>query len=109
MQRDYILLGMGRNLTRKVFLNEVLYIKAYGSYSIVKMENEEIVVLKLLKEIHEMIPFDNFARSNRSFIINIDKCIEFKVGKNANLKLNNGEIVNVSPKNIEEISNKFHN
>gem|GEM_PF-5608978 len=75
-----IVVNVAKTKIRKIFINEILYIKAEGSYSIIKLNNDSsILVSKIRKNFNFLTENFNFHRINRSFIVNIDKLCEKKV------------------------------
>lgn len=58
-------------------LNEIVWIKADGNYSNIKLINkEELVVTQTLKKLEENISNKNFIRTHNSFLINKDKVLQ---------------------------------
>jgi two-component system LytT family response regulator len=107
MKKDFVILTIGRNRLRKIFLNEILYFKASGSYSVVKMEKKEVLISKVLKEIEKLIEDENFIRINRSYIINLQMCLELKTGTNSKIIMKNNEEIKLSENYSDLIFNKF--
>ncbi|MEQ8926559.1 MAG: response regulator [Fulvivirga sp.] len=60
------------NVSVKVPLTELLYVKAEGNYSIIKTITKSYTLRSTLKDIQEKLPDKLFFRSHKSFIINLD-------------------------------------
>ncbi|MGB5942630.1 MAG: LytTR family DNA-binding domain-containing protein [Leeuwenhoekiella sp.] len=58
---------------KKVFLNDLKYIKALGDYVKLVTYTEPIVVLSTMKAFDDQLPSDRFLRIHKSYIINLDK------------------------------------
>jgi two-component system LytT family response regulator len=59
--------------TIKVDFNNVLYIEALSTYSVLVMPNHKHIVYLTLKSLAERLPFDNFMRVHRSYIVNMQR------------------------------------
>lgn len=57
----------------KVFLDDILYLKAEIDYVMVTTQNNSLLVLDSLRNWEEKLSEYNFLRIHRSYIINIDK------------------------------------
>lgn len=58
----------------KLFLDEILYIRADGSYVVIQTNdrnNREIIVSKKLGQVEEELAGASFARSHKSFLVNL--------------------------------------
>jgi DNA-binding LytR/AlgR family response regulator len=64
-----------------VNLDEIIFIKALADYIIVKTTTGKHITLCTMKEMEEKLPSERFARSHRSFIVNLDK-VSFVRGSN---------------------------
>jgi DNA-binding LytR/AlgR family response regulator len=58
---------------RKVFLNELRYIKALGDYVKLVTEHESLVVLSTMKAFEQLLPCERFLRIHKSYIVNLCK------------------------------------
>ncbi len=54
-------------------LDEILYIKALSDYVIVKTTTGKYITLSTMKDMVTNLPENEFHRSHRSFIVNMDK------------------------------------
>lgn len=59
--------------TIKVDFNEVLYIEALSTYSVLVTPSHKHIVYLTLKSLAERLPFDNFLRVHRSYIVNMQR------------------------------------
>ena len=59
--------------TVPVNFDDIIFIKALADYVIVKTTSGKHITLCTMKEVEETLPADRFARSHRSFIVNLDK------------------------------------
>ncbi|MFD1872121.1 LytR/AlgR family response regulator transcription factor [Hymenobacter bucti] len=59
--------------TIKVNFNDVLYIEALSTYSVLVMPTHKHIVYLTLKSLAERLPFDNFLRVHRSYIVNMQR------------------------------------
>ncbi|TVT38416.1 response regulator transcription factor [Hymenobacter setariae] len=59
--------------TIKVDFNEVLYIEALSTYSVLVTASHKHIVYLTLKNLAERLPFDNFLRVHRSYIVNMQR------------------------------------
>jgi DNA-binding LytR/AlgR family response regulator len=64
-----------------VAFDDILFIKALADYVIVKTTSGKHITLCTMKELEEKLPTDRFARSHRSYIVNLDK-VSFVRGSN---------------------------
>ena len=60
----------------KVDFDTILYIEGLGEYVRIYTENEKVVTLLSLAKLEKTLPKDDFIRTHRSYIINVNK-IEF--------------------------------
>ncbi|MFN4762987.1 LytR/AlgR family response regulator transcription factor [Gillisia sp. Q332] len=62
----------------KVFLNEILYIESFRDYVVIHMEKARELRVKLtLNHVEKLLPFNQFLRIHRSFLVSIDKITAF--------------------------------
>jgi two-component system LytT family response regulator len=59
--------------TIKVDFNDVLYIEALSTYSVLVTSAHKHIVYLTLKNLAERLPFDNFLRVHRSYIVNMQR------------------------------------
>lgn len=93
-ERDFVSLKIGRNRFRKIFLDEILYLKADRAYTLVKTNNTQFVLTEPLKNFESIFKNCNyFIRVNRSYIISLKKCNEFKNCKKPEIIMEDEEII----------------
>lgn len=109
MNKNYITIKTDRTRYRRIAEDDILYCKADGSYSTIQTIECNHLITKLLKDIESILVSDKFVRVNRSYIVNINKCIEYKTGSKPELLLCNKEIIFPSAKYIEKLDNIFCN
>ena len=73
IRADYQLVPVG--------FDEIIFIKALADYVIIKTITGKYITLSTMKEVEDSLPHDRFARSHRSFIVNLDK-VSFVRGSN---------------------------
>lgn len=59
--------------TIKVDFNDVLYIEALSTYSVLVTSSHKHIVYLTLKNLAERLPFHNFLRVHRSYIVNMQR------------------------------------
>lgn len=101
-----IALSLAEGLTI-VELKDILYLKAEGSYTnVVLTGGKKILISKVLGEFAFLTEHHAFFRTNRSFIINIQKVK--RVGRNGNEVILEGEIeIPVTPERKSELLDLF--
>lgn len=53
--------------------DDIVFIKAMADYVVVKTTTGKHITLCTMKEMEDRLPQDRFARSHRSYIVNLDK------------------------------------
>jgi DNA-binding LytR/AlgR family response regulator len=64
-----------------VSFGDIIFIKALADYIIVKTTTGKHITLSTMKEVEEILPQEMFARSHRSFIVNLER-VSFVRGSN---------------------------
>jgi DNA-binding LytR/AlgR family response regulator len=72
MKRERIVIRANYESVSVAF-DDILFIKALADYVIVKTTSGKHITLCTMKELEEKLPTERFARSHRSFIVNLDK------------------------------------
>ncbi len=92
-------------------LGELVYLKADGNYTELKMKNKKILVSKTLGDFEKILPMDNFTRIHNSFVINIQEIRKYIKGDGGIVMISNGEQLPVSrinkPKLLAMIKPQF--
>lgn len=92
----------------KIFVDEILYCKAEGAYTIFYLENDkEFCSSKLLKEVEKALADNNYFRINRQYLVNLDHCYELITGKNPTLVLSNDLRLSVSLPKMKLLREQF--
>lgn len=92
-------------------LGELVYLKADGNYTELKMKNKKILVSKTLGDFEKVLPMDNFIRIHNSFVINIQQIRKYIKGDGGMVMISTGEQLPVSrinkPKLLALIKSEF--
>lgn len=74
---SFVYFRADRKMT-KVALDEILYVESYRDYVIIHMEEGRVLRVKLaLNQVEGMLPWNQFLRIHRSFIVSIKKITAF--------------------------------
>ncbi|MBI9055137.1 MAG: LytTR family transcriptional regulator [Bacteroidales bacterium] len=93
---------------KKIFVDEILYCKADGAYAeLFLSDNKSFVASKLLKDIEALLKDYNFFRINKSYLVNLDHCIEIQTGDKPKVLLSSEEVLPVSPPRMKLLKEKF--
>ena len=92
-----------------VEVNDILYIKAEGSYSYFHFsDGRKVLVSKKIKEFESLlIPTGHFFRSHRTYIINLNKIKQYVKSDGGYILMNNGEHISISRDLKEDFLNKI--
>ncbi len=83
-----------------VHISEIIYIKSESNYTWVFINSgEKYLLSKTLKECAKLIPFPQFFRSHRSFLVNMNYVKQYIKGQGGYLILKDGTNIPVSRKN----------
>ncbi|MFA8299544.1 MAG: LytR/AlgR family response regulator transcription factor [Hyphomicrobiales bacterium] len=107
MDSPFIVINISKNRYRKIYLSDILYCKAERAYSIIKTVTKEFLLSHPLKNLEYLLNYNGFVRVNRSYIVNIEKCIELKTGNNPQIIMNNDEVIKPSRDNVSELKSLF--
>ncbi len=80
------------------FLNkkDLFYLEASGNYTVIHSESSRYTTSKTLKEHENVLDENQFLRIHKSFIINIEKVVQFSHKNGGNLELVNGAFIPVA-------------
>jgi len=94
---------------RFVELNQIVYLKADGSYTQITLSNDEkITSSKNLKHFEQILADSTeFMRSHKSYIMNVNFITSYVKTDGGSFILNNTHEISVSPGKIEEILSKL--
>ena len=70
------------NILKKIPIEEVLWIKAEGNYSMVHVGNKRFVLKISLKKVLEQLPSDVFQQIHRAYIVSINRIEDIDVSNN---------------------------
>ena len=107
MNKQYITIKIGRTRLRRIPINDIIYCKADGSYTNIKTIDCDHLISKLLKDIEQDLVNDILVRVNRSYIVNINNCLELKVGKKPELILCNNDKIIPSTQYVDNLAKLF--
>ncbi|MEL7002177.1 MAG: response regulator [Bacteroidota bacterium] len=62
----------------KVYLSDIFYLKADGSYTEIKTRDKTYILSETLNNFQEKLPFKQFVRMHRTWLINVDKIDSFQ-------------------------------
>lgn len=64
-------------MTEKIQYNSIEYIEAMGDYIKIVTNDRKYVVLMSMKEVNVLLPTNSFFRCHKSFIVNLDKIVNY--------------------------------
>ncbi|KAA3604163.1 MAG: response regulator [Calditrichaeota bacterium] len=82
--KDKIFIRSGSSL-KFLKVSEILYLEAENDYTKVVTENDEFLLSKNLSQAESNLPKQNFLRVHRSFVINLEKCVNFQTIDNGKI------------------------
>lgn len=91
----------------KIYIADILYCKAEQSYSMIVLTDRNILICKILKTLSQDLSKYNFYRVNRSYLINLDSCIEIKKKKKTGITFFNKKTIELSIRSIKILEKKF--
>ena len=92
-----------------IFLSDIIYIEAEGDRSFIKHINKgRFFTGKNISSLQSLLP-DDFYRAQKSYIINLNRVEEIisERGGKYSARMNNGEMISVSRKNIKDLKNRI--
>ena len=82
-----------------VFMNQILYCEASGSYTTIHLDNgEEKVVSKHLGYFEQLLDDQCFVRVHKKYLVNSDAIVSYRKGRTGTCMLSNRDSVEVSEK-----------
>lgn len=97
-----------RELVKKIELDDIYYISKLKYGSEVHLEDETYVLKEPLKNIIDLLCRNGFGMAHNSYMVNYRKIVGFiSQNKNKALKLENGEILNISRSYREKFMQDF--
>ena len=79
-----------------VHVNTIVFLQAESNYTWVHLESKKYLIAKTLKEMSSMIPFPQFFRAHKSYLVNLNHVARYVRGSGGYLVLDNGEQISVS-------------
>ncbi|MEZ4968167.1 MAG: LytTR family DNA-binding domain-containing protein [Flavobacteriaceae bacterium] len=73
---EYIYIDKNLRKT-KLFLNEILWVEAYGDYVKVVSYEKKTLILSTMKAFAKLLPRDKFLRIHKSYTVNLEKIENF--------------------------------
>ncbi len=108
MENEFIVLKTGRNELTKFAVNEILYFKAEGNYTRIKMKSGvTFIISKNLKNTLVDFKSDLFVKINRSVVVNWHFVTLLKTGKAPMIEINHHEVFRPSQKYIAHLKHIF--
>ena len=87
-----------------VHVNNIVYLNAESNYTWVHLDSDrKYLVSKTLKEMSSMIPFPQFFRSHKSYLVNINHVARYIRGQGGYLVLESGPQIPVARGQKEEL------
>jgi len=99
---SYINLKIDKSV-RKIKISDIVFVESLRNYCRIKLIDSEIMVLKTLTSVQELLPESKFVRIHRSFLINIDNITSVSPSK---IEINNMTIP-VGRKYKDEVKKKI--
>jgi DNA-binding LytR/AlgR family response regulator len=72
--------------------DDILFVKADGSYSVVQCTNEKIMISKNLSYVQGKLTEINFIKTHRSFVVNANRVISLHRDSGGYLLLDTGDV-----------------
>lgn len=107
MNYPFIAVNISKNRLRKIYLSDILYCKAERAYCTIKTIENEFVLSHPLKDLEYLLNYSGFIRINRSYIVNIEKCIELKTGNSPEIIMENNETIRPNKESVCKIKRLF--
>ncbi len=101
---EHIVVKSGRNEFTKILTNDILYFKADGNYTHIKLTTgDTITICKNLKHTLESIESDLFIKVSRGMAVNNSYISKLKTGKEPLIKLTNDQEFRPSKKYLDKL------
>tara|TARA_R110000868_G_scaffold36074_2_gene128430 strand:- start:31140 stop:31844 length:705 start_codon:yes stop_codon:yes gene_type:complete len=91
IELEYIYVNSNLKKT-KLFLNEILWIEAYGDYVKIITNEKKTLILSTMKAFAKQLPKDKFLRIHKSYTVNLEKIENF----NGSTVEVNGQVIPLS-------------
>ncbi len=95
-----------------IVVDEIIYCQAESSYTIFHLENgQKITASKPIIDYEELLEQNNFVRTHRFFLVNLNHVVSYERGEGGMITVSNGQQLEVSRRKkeifINAIKNKF--
>lgn len=108
MKDEFVVLKTGRNELTKVLIDDILFLKAEGNYTEIKIKTgEKITISRNLKNTLEDLDFELFVKISRSVSVNPHFVSLIRTGKNAIVKLDDNEVFQPSKSHQNDLKQIF--
>jgi two-component system LytT family response regulator len=88
-------------------ISDILYCKADDNYTEIHLLNKKILVSKTLKYFEEALSDNGFARTHKSFLVNVNEIVKYRKGKGGSVVLTNGKELLVSASRKRQLLSFF--
>jgi len=78
-------------------VDQILYCQADDNYTNIYLTDGKKLVSKTLKYFEEILTPSGFARVHKSYLVNVNKIVEYRKGKGGSIVLSNNKEIGVSP------------
>ncbi|EDM45686.1 response regulator [unidentified eubacterium SCB49] len=78
-------------------VDQILYCQADDNYTNIYLTDGKKLVSKTLKYFEEILTPSGFARVHKSYLVNVNKIVEYRKGKGGSVVLSNNKEIGVSP------------
>jgi DNA-binding LytR/AlgR family response regulator len=107
-EKDSITIKIARSTYRKFDYDEIILIKADRAYLEIHTADKTYIVTGIsLDKLEQELLLSGLIRVNRSYIVSIDKCVEFKDCCIPEIKLINSYEIKPVTKNLSKIKEYF--
>ncbi len=86
---------------------DILFCKADDNYTEIHLLNKKILVSKTLKYFEESLSGFGFARTHKSYLVNVNEIVKYRRGKGGSVVLSNGKELLVSSSRKRELLSFF--
>lgn len=108
IEKEFLVLTVGRNRRRKVYFEEIIYCRADNTYTTFYIcGTKPVTVSRPIGEIEDALQSPRFLRISRSVIVNIDRCVEIKTGQKPEIVLSNNDKLVPERKHVVELERRM--
>ncbi len=88
-------------------IGDILFCKADDNYTEIYLLNKKILVSKTLKYFEEALSEFGFARTHKSYLVNVNEIVKYRKGKGGSVVLSNGKELLVSASRKRQLLSFF--